>query len=407
MPAVQPDIARAVINDNMFRELLGVARIYQTGIMRLLASKKGHTGLRLSFQPIMTGIPTQGIRNTDLAAKLGMSKQNSFQLLKQVEAAGYIHRKSDPRDKRARRIYRTDKGMRLMRDGLEITARIDAQCRAVLGDTAFRHLAQSLSTLSRGLHLTTLVHIDSHASIAERPGAFSNDLIQLANHCNSSLMRTTMDKGYPNLRPSYGQVLMHIGVDGARIQDIAAINDISKQAVGQLVGEIEDLGYIQRAQDPADGRSKILFFTPAGTKLISDSIAAADQLMQSYSTIIGASRLQQMRDDLDRLYHGLLPQDASASERDSPHPAPTAPKQDTPLQADLLRYLVYHFEQACTADRAGTAPEAATRLVTVETTQGEQFDPNRVKNRLEAVLGKRKLASLQNLLDDVAVKLSQ
>jgi hypothetical protein len=44
----------------------------------------------------------------------------------------------------------------------------------------------------------------------------------------------------------------------------AVVAAITRQAIGQLVDELEDLGYVQRTTDPADGRAQLVLFTRRG-----------------------------------------------------------------------------------------------------------------------------------------------
>jgi DNA-binding MarR family transcriptional regulator len=52
----------------------------------------------------------QGMRPSDLAARLRMSKQALNYLLGELERLGYIERHPDPEDKRSRRIALTQRG---------------------------------------------------------------------------------------------------------------------------------------------------------------------------------------------------------------------------------------------------------------------------------------------------------
>ena len=52
----------------------------------------------------------QGLKPTELAARLGASKQSVNHLLGQLERLGYLERRDDPDDLRARRIHLTPRG---------------------------------------------------------------------------------------------------------------------------------------------------------------------------------------------------------------------------------------------------------------------------------------------------------
>lgn len=80
--------------------------------------------------------------------------------------------------------------------------------------------------------------------------------------------------GHPGLRASHFQLAPHVELGGSRITDIAARAGISKQAVGQLVDELEALGYVRRAPDPHDARARLVTYTEAGRAAMFDGLAA-------------------------------------------------------------------------------------------------------------------------------------
>ena len=75
---------------NLPRHLMGIARHLQSEVMQTLTQRRGHTGLRLGFEPFMTLIGQHGARITDLADWLGISKQACNQTINQIEQAGYV-----------------------------------------------------------------------------------------------------------------------------------------------------------------------------------------------------------------------------------------------------------------------------------------------------------------------------
>ncbi|MGP1395787.1 MAG: MarR family winged helix-turn-helix transcriptional regulator [Inquilinaceae bacterium] len=55
---------------------------------------------------------------------------------------------------------------------------------------------------------------------------------------------------------------------GVRVTDIAAGTGFTKQAVGQIVGDLEKLGYVRRETDPGDARARRLICTDAGNAFL-------------------------------------------------------------------------------------------------------------------------------------------
>jgi len=91
----------------------------------------------------------EGLRPSEIAERLGVSKQTVNDLIGHLESCGYVHRVHDPVDGRARIVRPTNKGKRLeaaVRDAARIA---EANIAAELGNEsfqAFRSMAQSLAS---------------------------------------------------------------------------------------------------------------------------------------------------------------------------------------------------------------------------------------------------------------------
>ena len=110
-----------------------------------------------------------------------------------------------------------------------------------------------------------------------------------------------LQRGYRGLKLTFATVMSNMSFSGTRLVDIAELNGMTKQAVGQIANEIEELGYIERIPDPHDGRAKNLVFTALGQGLIRDSIAAVEEVEQEYAQLIGADNMQQLQSLLAKL----------------------------------------------------------------------------------------------------------
>ena len=130
-------------------------------------------------------------------------------------------------------------------------------------------------------------------------------LPSLADYIMQRLMELTRAKGHPGLKLPFGQVLTLIGPAGGRIQQIATIQDVSKQAISVIATELETLGYLKRHADQLDARQIVLHFTAMGKTLIGDSVASVDELENEFATIIGKAALKRMNATLHERYRGL------------------------------------------------------------------------------------------------------
>jgi DNA-binding MarR family transcriptional regulator len=287
---------------NLPRHLMGITRHLQSDVMQALTGTAGYAALRLSFEPFMTLIGEQGCRITDLAGWLGISKQACNQTINQIERADYLQRRADPKDGRARMLLLTTKGRRLIRDGAAASGVVQAHYRELVGKAEYAEFAELVDRVCAGLEFVRPVHRVARRNGADLVGAL---LGRLSDYVQQRLMALTVARGHPRLKMSFAQVLGLIGPRGGRIQQIARIQQVSKQAVAAVVGELEALGYIGRRTDPADARGQLLCFTAAGVGLLADSVASVDALEGEFAGIVGARALERLRARSAELYDAL------------------------------------------------------------------------------------------------------
>lgn len=85
-----------------------------------------------------------GIRPSQLAEEMQISKQGINGLLNDLEARGYIRRDVDPTDKRSRVIRLTPQGVELENAVLEAARAAERQLERQLGPARFRSLRTAL-----------------------------------------------------------------------------------------------------------------------------------------------------------------------------------------------------------------------------------------------------------------------
>jgi len=292
-------------HSNFPRHLIGISRYMQTRMMRTLREQHGHADLRLGFAPYITLLDHRGQRLSDLAQTLGISKQACNQAVKPIEAAGYIERKLDPKDGRARILTLSSKGRKLRRDGIAVVQSIDTQFTNLAGDSAIADASGSLGKLYT--HLALGLVKSSNSNTHEQPlyGGLGGLLPRLSDYTMQQLMELTKQRGHSGLKLSYGQVLSLIGPEGGRIGQMAEINDVSKQAISATATELESLGYLCREPDPNDARHRVLQFTPQGNALIADSVLSVEALEAEFAQVIGPRALKRLSKTLLTLFEGL------------------------------------------------------------------------------------------------------
>jgi DNA-binding MarR family transcriptional regulator len=101
--------------------------------------------------------------------------------------------------------------------------------------------------------------------------------------------------GFTDLNAAHLQVLRWPGPDGRRPSDLARDTRMSRQAVNYLLGELERLGYLVRADDPDDRRSKRIVLTDRGEGVARSIRASVRAIEREWEEELGAERLARLR----------------------------------------------------------------------------------------------------------------
>jgi len=107
--------------------------------------------------------------------------------------------------------------------------------------------------------------------------------------------------GHPDLRDAHSSVLRHLDPHGNRVADLARRCGLAKQSVTYLVDDLVRLGYLAIRADPLDGRAKQVKLTARGRKLTELLLIESRQAEDEMAALIGAARLDALRDDLAAL----------------------------------------------------------------------------------------------------------
>ena len=71
--------------------------------------------------------------------------------------------------------------------------------------------------------------------------------------------------------------------------------------MGQLVKELVKLGYLDFAPDPSDNRAKLVVYTPLGSRLATDALAAVSEVQDEFKARLGKGGLKDLRRLLEKL----------------------------------------------------------------------------------------------------------
>src|SRR4051812_39807952 len=71
-------------------------------------------------------------------------------------------------------------------------------------------------------------------------------------------------RGAKNLSPRHATAIMLVDKKGVRLTDMAERAGITKQAMMQVVNDLEGMGLVKRSPDPKDARAKTVTLTAKG-----------------------------------------------------------------------------------------------------------------------------------------------
>ena len=117
------------------------------------------------------------------------------------------------------------------------------------------------------------------------------------------------------LRKDFEASLQDLGVRQAQIGILSVIHanpginqgvvgkmlDIQRANMVALIGELADVGWVVRGEDPADRRAIALTLTSAGEKLLSDALRRIDRHEQGLFSVLSESERTMLLDMLQRL----------------------------------------------------------------------------------------------------------
>jgi DNA-binding MarR family transcriptional regulator len=111
----------------------------------------GYADTSVSELGLMQQICLSGVRLSDLAIQMRMSKQAVGQLLDSLERKQLVTRSPDPHDRRAKIITYTETGYKFIADAIDATLAVEREITQLLGQEAGVNLKKSLLILNEEL----------------------------------------------------------------------------------------------------------------------------------------------------------------------------------------------------------------------------------------------------------------
>ena len=108
----------------------------------------GFTDYRPTYQPVFQWCKPEGSRLTQLAERVGVTKQSMGEMIDVLEQRGYVERVADPLDGRAILIRRTERGWQVNHIARQVVEEIQQEWAQALGQECFTSLLEALRQLA-------------------------------------------------------------------------------------------------------------------------------------------------------------------------------------------------------------------------------------------------------------------
>jgi len=122
---------------------------------------------------------------------------------------------------------------------------------------------------------------------------------------SATMMAKVASRGFNGMTPAFASLVPLLDATGVRPTTLAQRAGITKQAISQLVRELETRGYVEQVPDSTDTRAKIVRLTERGVAL---HAACAEVRLELHSVAIaklGKSGVSRLRRDLIELAAAL------------------------------------------------------------------------------------------------------
>jgi DNA-binding MarR family transcriptional regulator len=105
-------------------------------------------------------------------------------------------------------------------------------------------------------------------------------------------------RGYTDIQRAHLSVFQFPSPHGASPSLLATRAHITKQSMNYLLGELEGRGYLERRHTAGDGRSRAIFLTPKGKRLVETMRSSVQAMEETWRQLVGRDRFGEMKSAL-------------------------------------------------------------------------------------------------------------
>lgn len=129
--------------ENVGRAIVDATRTFEQDVLAVVG-QEGFPKIRMVHLNLLRNLDLKGTRLTELAERANITKQSMQELVDRVQALGYVERRPDPHDKRAKVVAFSAEGIRLLETLHKAVTYMERQMIEIIGNSAVRHIARSL-----------------------------------------------------------------------------------------------------------------------------------------------------------------------------------------------------------------------------------------------------------------------
>ena len=142
------------------------------------------------------------------------------------------------------------------------------------------------------------------SSLSMSEPTLSRLLLEAFRSLDAEIQAGLRDRGVTELRPSQAAALMLVDRTGTRLSELAERGHITKQAMMQVLDELESAGMIRRTADPNDARAKVVKLTAKGLRQRAEARRAIGAVESRARRWLGDRRHEALRAILAELASG-------------------------------------------------------------------------------------------------------
>ncbi len=120
-------------------------------------------------------------------------------------------------------------------------------------------------------------------------------------HAERRILDFLAEQGFDDMTLAQARVAARLNDEGVRLTELAEQAQISKQACGELVAQLERSGYVERVPDPRDARARLVRIAPRGKEAQRRPREMEERIDREWERHLGEKRMAELRRALAEL----------------------------------------------------------------------------------------------------------